>query len=126
MLNEEQQAVGQGPGDPGAGGRALQLKSGALSQGAEVDDGEFHTRVWGMGHGAWGMGHGAWGMGHGGKGPMVPPMPRTPCPVPYACIIFPNESSAASATASAIVGWAWIARSISSTVYSFSRATAIS
>ncbi len=35
----------------------------------------------------------------------------------------PIESSAASAIASDRVGWAWMARSTSSTVYSFSRAT---
>src|SRR5205085_2188418 len=38
----------------------------------------------------------------------------------------PSESSAAWATASDMVGWAWIASSTSSTVYSFSRATASS
>src|SRR5687768_6128081 len=42
---------------------------------------------------------------------------------PHAWIILPSESSAASATASERVGCAWTARSISSTVYSFSRAT---
>ncbi len=38
-------------------------------------------------------------------------------------ITLPIESSAASAIASLSVGCAWIARSTSSTVYSFSRAT---
>jgi hypothetical protein len=38
----------------------------------------------------------------------------------------PIESSAASAIASLSVGWAWMARSTSSTVNSFSRATASS
>src|SRR5439155_26027675 len=44
----------------------------------------------------------------------------------HRCSTRPRESSAASATASAIVGWAWMASSTSSTVYSFSRATASS
>src|SRR5256886_3837700 len=44
----------------------------------------------------------------------------------HRCTTRPSESSAASATASDIVGWAWIASSTSSTVYSFSRATASS
>src|SRR5919197_5973963 len=41
----------------------------------------------------------------------------------HTCSTRPSESSAASATASDIVGWAWMARLTSSTVYSFSRAT---
>src|SRR2546423_12346567 len=41
----------------------------------------------------------------------------------HAWIIFPSESSAASAIASDSVGCAWMARSTSSTVYSFVRAT---
>src|SRR2546422_4101286 len=46
--------------------------------------------------------------------------------VSHRWITRPRESSAASPTASAIVGCAWIASSTSSTVYSFSRATASS
>src|SRR5439155_10248382 len=44
----------------------------------------------------------------------------------HMCITRPRESRAASATASDIVGCAWMASSTSSTVYSFSRATASS
>src|SRR2546425_113750 len=44
----------------------------------------------------------------------------------HMCIARPRESRAASATASDIVGCAWMASSTSSTVYSFSRATASS
>src|SRR5437867_7464366 len=44
----------------------------------------------------------------------------------HMCTTRPRESRAASATASDIVGCAWMASSTSSTVYSFSRATASS
>lgn len=105
VFDEEEHILGNVTGNPPPRDIALQLECGGVGEGAEWD------RPEGAGHGH---------VRNTGTRQTAEAVCRLQA---HACSIFPIESSTASATASDNVGCAWIARSISSTVYSFSRAT---